>query len=134
MAFDDKQPNPVDVHVGTYIRVRRKFLGMSQGDLAKQINLTFQQIQKYERGTNRISASKLYQIAHVLHVPIISFFDGYSDTNAGSGGQGPAFEPAGQGFLATEEGIELAEAFPRIRSPRHRRKIVELIKSLAGED
>ncbi|ESQ81464.1 Cro/Cl family transcriptional regulator [Asticcacaulis sp. AC466] len=134
MAFDDKQPNPVDVHVGAYIRIRRKFLGMSQGDLARQINLTFQQVQKYERGANRISASKLYQIARVLHVPIISFFDGYADANSGLSGYDSPSEHAAQGFLATEEGIELAEAFPRIRSPRHRRKVVELIKSLAGEE
>jgi transcriptional regulator with XRE-family HTH domain len=134
MAFDDKAPNPVDLHVGGRVRMRRKFLGLSQEGLGGHLDLTFQQVQKYERGSNRISASKLYQISSALKVPIAYFFDGYGDGLAPDGFRESASEQFVHGFLMTTEGIELAEAFPRIRSAKHRRKILDLVRVLSEDD
>ncbi|MGN6209427.1 helix-turn-helix domain-containing protein [Asticcacaulis sp.] len=134
MAFDDKAPNPVDLHVGGRVRMRRKFLGLSQEGLGDHLDLTFQQVQKYERGSNRISASKLYQISSALKVPIAYFFEGYGDGQAPDGFSESASEQFVRGFLMTTEGIELAEAFPRIRSAKHRRKILDLVRALSEED
>ena len=134
MALDDKQPNPIDLHVGARVRMRRKFLGLSQEALADAIELTFQQVQKYERGANRISASKLYEISNTLKVPIPYFFEGYTEGETLEGFSESASEKYVHDFLMTTEGIELAEAFPRIKSPKHRRKILELVRSLAEED
>ena len=124
-------PNPVDVHVGGRVRLRRKFLGLSQQTLAGAIALTFQQVQKYERGTNRISASKLYDIARVLRAPAGYFFEGYND-NAGEEGAAARFTRHKiQTFLLTPEGVELAEAFPRISNPKHRQQVLALVMALA---
>ncbi|HVZ30400.1 MAG TPA: helix-turn-helix transcriptional regulator [Asticcacaulis sp.] len=128
----DKTINPVDLHVGSKVRLRRKFLGKSQQQLADAIDLTFQQVQKYERGVNRISASKLYEIAQFLQIPLTYFFEGFGEGERTSGAS--ESEYAVQSFLATSEGIELAEAFPRIRVPKQRRKILELVRSLADLD
>ncbi|HEX7799284.1 MAG TPA: helix-turn-helix transcriptional regulator, partial [Asticcacaulis sp.] len=81
----DRGPNPVDLHVGARVRMRRKFLGMSQEGLAETIDLTFQQVQKYERGSNRISASKLWEIAKALKAPVAYFFEGYGENEAVEG-------------------------------------------------
>ena len=133
MPFDEKTPNPIDVHVGSRVRLRRKFLGKSQDALAGHLDLTFQQVQKYERGLNRISASKLFELARALQVPVAYFFEGYTDAEAtGAFAPSPA-EQSVQDFLATPEGLELAEAFPRIKVPKYRRRIVELVRSLAEE-
>lgn len=133
MPFDEKTPNPIDVYVGGRVRLRRKLLGKSQDALAGHLDLTFQQVQKYERGLNRISASKLFELARALQVPIAYFFEGYSDSEA-TGAFAPLHaEQAVHDFLATAEGLELAEAFPRIRVARHRRRIVDLVRSLADE-
>jgi transcriptional regulator with XRE-family HTH domain len=128
----DKIINPVDLHVGSKVRLRRKFLGKSQQQLADAIDLTFQQVQKYERGVNRISASKLYEIAQFLQIPLTYFFEGFGEGERVSGTS--ESEYAVQSFLATSEGIELAEAFPRIKVPKQRRKILELVRSLADLD
>ncbi len=124
--------HPVDSHVGGRVRLRRKFLRLSQDDLAQKIGLTFQQVQKYERGTNRVSASKLFEIARVLKVPIGYFFDGFgSDT-----GRTPDETRSGQAtdtFLMTPEGVELAEAFPRVLSEQKRRTVLELVRALAED-
>jgi transcriptional regulator with XRE-family HTH domain len=133
MPFDDKTPNPIDLHVGSRVRLRRKFLGKSQDALAGHLDLTFQQVQKYERGLNRISASKLFEMARALQVPVSYFFEGYDDSEATGSFTPSHSEQAVQDFLATPEGIELAEAFPRIKVPRFRRRIVELVRSLADE-
>ncbi|WP_031230837.1 helix-turn-helix domain-containing protein [Asticcacaulis sp. YBE204] len=127
---DTRQPNPIDVYVGERIRMRRKFLGLSQEALANSLGLTFQQVQKYERGSNRISASKLYQTARTLQAPISYFFEGvdaevHAETSVG--------EASVHSFLATGEGIELAASFPRIESSRHRRRVLDLVKTLADE-
>lgn len=129
----DRIPNPVDVHVGLQVRLRRKELKISQEKLAETIGLTFQQVQKYERGTNRISASKLYEIARTLRVSIAWFFEGLSDPQDGrvEGSEAIGAPPFAQTFLMTSEGIDLANLFPRIEHPRVRRKLVELVRSLA---
>lgn len=125
-------PNPIDLHVGARVRMRRKFLGKSQSELADALGLTFQQVQKYERGFNRISASKLYDTARVLLVPVGYFFEGFGE--AESALNESESEQAIHGFLMTTEGIELAEAFPRIQAGRLRRKVLDLVRALADDD
>ena len=130
-----KSPNPVDLHVGGRVRMRRKMLGISQERLAEALGLTFQQVQKYERGANRISASKLYEIARFLSAPIAYFFEGLSDPAAGrAAGDDLGAEQHVHGFLMTSEGLELAAAFPRIGRARLRRRILDLVRSLTEED
>ena len=130
-----KSPNPVDLHVGGRVRMRRKMLGISQERLAEALGLTFQQVQKYERGANRISASKLYEIARFLSAPIAYFFEGLSDPAAGkAAGDVHGAEQHVHGFLMTSEGLELAAAFPRIARARLRRRILDLVRSLTEED
>ena len=130
----ERGPNPVDLHVGARVRMRRKFLGMSQEGLAETILLTFQQVQKYERGSNRISASKLWEIAKALKAPVAYFFEGYGENEAVEGFSESESKQFVHGFLMTTEGIELAEAFPRIKNAKHRRRILELVRSLAEDD
>ncbi len=136
-----KSPNPIDVHVGGRVRMRRMLVGMSQEKLGDSLGLTFQQVQKYEKGANRIGASRLYQIARVLGVPIEFFYDGVADD--GQGVDGFAETEAGHfeiDMLSTSEGIQLNSAFFSIRDPKIRKKVLELVKalgdtgSLAGED
>ncbi|ESQ92507.1 helix-turn-helix domain-containing protein [Asticcacaulis benevestitus] len=134
MEVDSKNPNPIDLHVGARIRMRRKFFGLSQEDLAKAIDLTFQQVQKYERGSNRVSASKLYAIALTLKAPVAYFFEGYNDGEPADAFSESASEQFVHGFLMTTEGIELAEAFPRINNAKHRRKILDLVRTLAEDE
>ena len=106
---EGRRPNPVDLHVGGRVRMRRKLLGVSQEQLADSLGLTFQQVQKYERGANRVSASKLYEIAKTLQVPVSFFFDGLADPMDGSDGDevGLQAERIVQEFLTTPEGLEL---------------------------
>jgi transcriptional regulator with XRE-family HTH domain len=127
-------PNPIDLHVGAKVRMRRKFLGLSQEALADAIGLTFQQVQKYERGSNRISASKLYEIAKVLKTPISYFFDGIKEGEGADGFSESQAEQHVNGFLMTTEGIELAEAFPRVKRSKWRRRLLELVCTLAEDD
>ena len=133
MAFDDRTPNPVDIHVGNRVRLRRKVLGLSQSDLGEALGLTFQQVQKYERGSNRISASKLFQAAQALKVPASYFFEGYGVTGEEGFQESPS-EQTVNAFLLTNEGLELAQTFPLIRSAKHRRKILDLVRALADEE
>jgi transcriptional regulator with XRE-family HTH domain len=133
MAFDDNSINPVDLHVGARVRMRRKFLGLSQSDLADAIKLTFQQVQKYERGSNRISASKLFEISKFLKAPVAYFFEGYAEGETPEGFNESDSERFVHDFLMTTEGIELAEAYPRIKSAKHRRKILDLVRSLSED-
>jgi transcriptional regulator with XRE-family HTH domain len=136
MAFEDRGPNPVDVYVGARVRNRRKFLGLSQETLAASIDLTFQQVQKYERGSNRISASKLHLIAKTLKVPMNYFFDGAPDgDNEAAAGPlgGSSMEQTAHDFLSTAEGVELAQYFPRVGNARARRKVLDLVRSLAED-
>lgn len=128
----DRAPNPIDLHVGMRIRVRRKELGISQERLAESIGLTFQQVQKYERAANRVSASKLYEMARALKTNIGYFYEGLGDP-ATSANRPEGRNPS-QEFLMTPEGLELASAFPRIGSGRVRRRLLDLVRTMVEEE
>lgn len=130
-----KVPNPIDRHVGSRVRMRRMLAGISQEKLGEALGLTFQQIQKYEKGANRISASRLQQIAKKLEVPVSFFFDGAPTGDAPAAGFSDSASTAYiSDFLATSEGVQLTKAFVRIKSGRIRRRIVDLVEALAEED
>ena len=136
MADDNKKkPNPIDSHVGSRIRLRRNMLGMSQEKLGEALGITFQQIQKYEKGTNRVGASRLQAIASILGVPAAFFFEDAPGQEA-VGGRGFA-EDSSVGYAAefcsTSEGLQLNRAFVRIADAKVRRRIIELVKSLSDE-
>jgi len=131
-----KAPNPIDRHVGSRVRMRRMMLSMSQEKLGDALGLTFQQVQKYEKGTNRIGASRLQQISNILQVPVAFFFEGAPEI---TGGKGPGFKDAPSptyvaDFLATSDGLALTKAFMRIADPKLRRRIVDLVQQIAGDD
>ncbi len=125
-----KSPSPVDRHVGSRVRLRRITAGMSQEKLGDALGVTFQQIQKYEKGTNRISASRMQSIARVLSVPVSFFFEGApSETGlplAAGFGEGGQSDYAADIF-ATPEGVALARAFASIEDARVRRRVVDLV-------
>jgi transcriptional regulator with XRE-family HTH domain len=127
------KPNPIDVHVGSRVRLRRTLLGMSQERLADAVGLTFQQIQKYERGTNRIGSSRLYQFAQVLDVPVSFFFDGMpSESGARPTGTAEAnVDPFEQDQFTRRETLELVRAYYRIQDARIRARIFDLVKAIA---
>ena len=125
-----KVPNPIDAHVGNRVRIRRLELGMSQEKLGDALGLTFQQVQKYEKGTNRISASRLQYVSRILHVAIAYFFEG-------SPGQlkakGNALSSAYvSDFVAATAGLALAKAFTQIKNANVRHHIVKLVNEIAG--
>ena len=131
-------PNPVDVHVGGRVRLRRTLLGMSQERLGDALGLTFQQVQKYERGANRIGASRLFHLSRILDVPVSYFFDDIVvETSAGKVGgmgmseEGSDYEPDP---LAKRETLELVLAYYKITDPKVRRKVFDLIKSMAKQE
>ena len=130
-----KAPNPVDKYVGSRVRMRRIMLGMSQEKLGEALGLTFQQIQKYEKGTNRVGASRIQQISEILQVPVSFLFEGgpSGTTSAESfrEGNSPAYV---SDFLATSEGLALTRAFTRISDAKLRRSIVELVEQIATRD
>ena len=119
-----KAPNPIDKHVGSRVRMRRMMLGMSQEKLGNSLGLTFQQVQKYEKGTNRIGAGRLHQIADILKVPVALFFDDVQEAPA------PTYV---SDFLASTDGLTLIRAFTRIADVKIRRSIVALVKQLAHD-
>ncbi|AEI01181.1 uncharacterized HTH-type transcriptional regulator [Afipia carboxidovorans OM5] len=128
-----KTPNPVDKYVGSRVRMRRIMLGLSQEKLGDALGLTFQQIQKYEKGTNRIGASRLHQIADILQVPVSFLFEGGPSSNVILDGLGEAPSPAYvSDFLATSEGLALTRAFTRITDAKLRRSIVDLVEQIAN--
>jgi transcriptional regulator with XRE-family HTH domain len=132
-----KAPNPIDKHVGSRVRMRRMMLGMSQEKLGDALGLTFQQVQKYEKGTNRIGASRLQQISHILQVPVAFFFEGapHLPGMPGSVDMDSAPSPAYVAdFLATSDGLSLTKAFMRIPDAKLRRRIVDLVEQIAGEE
>ncbi len=131
-------PNPVDIHVGARVRLRRTLLGMSQEKLGEAIGLTFQQVQKYERGTNRVSASRLYDLSGVLDVPVQFFFDEMANEvsdqaprlRAGiEDAQTIEFEPEP---MAKRETLELVRAYYRVKDPKVRKRIFELCKAMSN--
>ena len=129
-----KTPDPIDKYVGSRIRMRRIMLGMSQEKLGDALGLTFQQIQKYEKGTNRVGASRLQQIADVLQVHVSFMFEG-APGGAASGGMGEAASPAYvSDFLATSDGLALTKAFTRLKDAKLRRSIVDLVEQIAARE
>jgi transcriptional regulator with XRE-family HTH domain len=129
-----KAPNPIDKHVGSRVRMRRMMLSMSQEKLGNNLGLTFQQVQKYEKGTNRIGASRLQQISNILQVPVSFFFEGapHVGTAARVDGMSEAPSPAYvSDFLATSDGLALTKAFMRISDSKLRRRIVDLVEQIA---
>ncbi|MBK9079994.1 MAG: helix-turn-helix transcriptional regulator [Hyphomicrobium sp.] len=134
-----RRANPMDVHVGTRVRLRRMLLGMSQEKLGEHLGLTFQQVQKYEKGVNRIGASRLFDLAKVLGVPVQFFYDEapagtYSAAEPIAGFAEQPGESYVVEFLGSRDGLELNKAFARIKDPKVRRSIVDLARSLAGEE
>jgi transcriptional regulator with XRE-family HTH domain len=135
MANNKKQPNPIDIHVGSRIRLRRTMLGMSQEKLGEALGITFQQVQKYEKGTNRVGASRLQNIAAILGVPVSFFFE---DAPGGEGvvsatGMSENSSSYVVNFLSSSEGLQLNRAFVKISDSKIRRRIIDLVKALAAE-
>ncbi len=140
----EHRPSPIDVHVGSRVRLRRTLLGMSQEKLGEALGLTFQQVQKYERGVNRIGASRLFDLGRVLDVPIGFFFDDMPPEMGGSasarryGASASGFADAQDGFeddtLHRRETLELVRAYYRITDPSVRKRVFDLIKSLAPSE
>lgn len=133
--INKKRPNPIDAHVGSRIRLRRMMLNMSQEKLGEQLGITFQQVQKYEKGTNRVGASRLQAIATILQVPVAFFFedapnvspiaqDGFSDSGATN---------YVMDFLSTNEGLQLNRAFIKIKDPKLRKSVVDLVRSMSAD-
>ena len=134
----ESRPSPIDVHVGSRIRLRRTLLGMSQERLGESLGLTFQQVQKYERGVNRVGASRLFDLSRVLDVPISFFFDDMPDSLAANFGGVPnrrpgsvePQDPFGDDTLSRRETLELVRAYYRITDPSIRKRVFDLIKSM----
>jgi transcriptional regulator with XRE-family HTH domain len=127
-----KTPNPTDKYVGSRVRMRRMMLGMSQEKLGDALDLTFQQIQKYEKGANRIGASRLQQIATILQVPVSFFFEGAPASPGAAGGFAEVdTSDFSTTLLSTSDGLALAKAFMRIENRRLRRRIVDLVEEMA---
>jgi transcriptional regulator with XRE-family HTH domain len=130
-----KSPNPIDKHVGSRLRMRRMMINMSQEKLGEKLGITFQQVQKYEKGANRIGASRLQQISGVLSVPVSFFFEGAPVADGGATGFSEPASPAYvSDFLATSDGLSLTKAFMKVRDPKVRRRIVDLVEAIAAEE
>ena len=131
-----KSPNPIDVHVGSRVRLRRMMVRMSQETLGAELNLTFQQVQKYEKGANRIGASRLFTIANILDVPVQFFFD---DMPGAKNQALPSIAIASipdetdyvMSFVASREGLELNKAFSKIRKPSQRKAFLALVQTIS---
>lgn len=128
-----KQANPIDGQVGNRVRLRRMLVGMSQERLGELLGLTFQQVQKYEKGVNRIGAGRLYQVAQILGVPINYFYEGVINQSAESIRNGDSSTPPVMEFLSSGEGLQLTLAFMRIKDSKVRKRVIDLVKSLAEE-
>jgi len=130
-----KAPNAIDQHVGSRVRMRRLMLAMSQEKLGDALGLTFQQVQKYEKGANRIGASRLQQISHILQVPVAFFFEGAPNAAAPHGPHGSALSTAQiDDFISDADGLRLIGAFMRIDNAALRRRIVMLVQEIVGDD
>ncbi|WP_425410403.1 helix-turn-helix domain-containing protein [Hyphococcus sp.] len=131
-ASGKDNPHPVDVYVGQRVKLRRMAMGLSQEKLGKAMELTFQQIQKYEKGANRISASKLYELGQELEVPIQFFYDGYGPEPHYAGGfaetenEDPFME-----LIQSPEGVQLCRYFASIKDPDVKKRVLDLVKSIA---
>ncbi len=135
IAMATKVPNPVDKYVGSRARMRRNMLGMSQEKLGDELGITFQQVQKYEKGTNRISASRLHDMARILQVQVPFFFEGGPQMAGQSRRGDPAPSPAYvSDFLADADGLKLVKAFTKIGDDKLRRSVVRLVEEIVGEE
>lgn len=126
-------PDPIDVHVGSQVRMRRKLVGMSQEKLGKALGLTFQQIQKYEKGANRIGSSRLYKLSNIFNVPVAYFFDNMPEQTVKQSRDLKNLGPQvfDQAKLTKNETLELVRAYYKITNPKVRKRIFELIKAFA---
>lgn len=132
-------PHPVDVHVGQRVKLRRTLMGMTQGKLGESIGLTFQQIQKYERGANRVSASKLWQLGNVLDVPLTFFFEDMPDSvrETFPGYQGETAEsdvPEEHLTLHRRQTLELVRTFSRLQDPVIRKRVIDVVRAIAESE
>ncbi len=131
------KPHPVDIHVGRRLRLRRTTLGMSQEAIGKQTGITFQQIQKYEHGVNRMGSSRLYEFSRILSVPVSYFFEGFGDYAVEEGAGLALAEPGALDFeheqISNRESLEVMRAYYRIKNPALRKRVIELIKAMAEE-
>lgn len=134
-SSNKKKPNPTDIHVGSRIRLRRNMLGMSQEKLGESLGITFQQIQKYEKGTNRVGASRLQAIATILGVPVAFLFEDMpgADPAPTGGFAEDASTTSALEFCTSAEGLQLNRAFVKISDAKVRRKVIELVKALSSE-
>jgi transcriptional regulator with XRE-family HTH domain len=126
-----KQANPLDAQVGNRVRIRRMLIGMSQEKLGDHLGLTFQQVQKYEKGVNRVGAGRLYEISRILGVPINFFYEGVA--SAQEPGELRNTPPVME-FVSSGEGLQLSVAFMKIKDPKVRKRMLDLVKSLAEEE
>ena len=130
-----KQVNPIDIQVGNRVRIRRMLIGMSQERLGDLLGLTFQQVQKYEKGVNRIGAGRLFEVARILNVPIDFFYEGVGAQLAGQPGMSePEAAPPVMEFVSSGEGLQLSLAFMKIKDAKVRKRVLDLVKSLAEEE
>lgn len=134
MTVNKKKPNPIDIHVGSRIRLRRNMLGMSQEKLGESLGITFQQIQKYEKGTNRVGASRLQAIAAVLQVPVSFFFEDAPGPDAANGLSEDSSTSYVVDFLNSSEGLQLNRAFVQITDQKVRRKVIDLVRALGNAE
>jgi transcriptional regulator with XRE-family HTH domain len=127
--------HPTDTHVGQRVRMRRLMLGMSQAHVADALGMTFQQLQKYEKGINRVSASRLQHISQILQVPVTFFFEGAPNVPGEERAQADApFPKFVSDYLVTSDGLNLTKAFMQIRDPKLRRSIVNLVEQIADSE
>ena len=130
-----KAPSPTDQHVGSRVRMRRQMLAMSQGQLADALGITYQQVQKCEKGANRIGASRLQQISHILQVPVAFFFEGAPNASAPHDSHGSELSMAQiDDFVSDSNGLRLMRAFMRIGNADLRRRLVMLVQEIADDD
>jgi transcriptional regulator with XRE-family HTH domain len=130
-AMPKKQANPIDVQVGNRVRIRRMLIGMSQEKLGDLLGLTFQQVQKYEKGVNRIGAGRLYEVARILNVPVDFFYEGVGDP---AGVSDSEVAPPVLEFVSSGEGLQLSLAFMKIKDAKVRKRVLDLVKSLSEEE
>jgi transcriptional regulator with XRE-family HTH domain len=128
-----KQANPIDAQVGNRLRLRRMMIGMSQERLGELLGLTFQQVQKYEKGVNRIGAGRLFEIARILGVPIFYFYESVSEKLANAPGFAETESPPVLEFVSSGEGLQLSLAYMRIKDPKVRKRVLDLVKSLSED-
>src|SRR5215813_3267216 len=128
-----KQANPIDVQVGNRVRIRRMLIGMSQERLGELLGLTFQQVQKYEKGVNRIGAGRLFEVSRILGVPIDYFYEGVAPQAANGLSDNDEASPPIMEFVSSGEGLQLSLAFMKIRDPKLRKRVLDLVKQMAED-